>query len=244
MEKKYNYRIDISYIGTRYNGWQRQKNGIGIQQIIEELLEKLFKEKITLIASGRTDAGVHALNQVANFKTVYYKTPKSIYSYLNAKLPRDISIKKVEEVDLSFNARFSAKGKTYLYRIYTKPDPFLYGRGWYFDKKLDIIKMIQAIEVLRKYKDLSSLAKEGNYLRKEIDLREIKLIYDGKILDIEITASHFLRNLVRRIVGHLVAIGRGSLTIEEFEEIIKSKNPSKGKFLAPPEGLYLKEVYY
>jgi tRNA pseudouridine38-40 synthase len=244
MEKKHNYKITVAYIGTRYNGWQRQKNGIGIQQIIEDHLEKLFNEKITLIASGRTDAGVHALNQVANFKTFSYKSTKAIYSYLNAKLPRDISVKKVEEVDLNFNARFSSKGKTYLYRIYTKPDPFLYKRGWYFDKKLDIVKMIEAVEVLKKYKDLSSLAKEENYRRKEIDLREIKILYDGKILDIEITASHFLRNLVRRIVGHLVAIGKGSLTIEDFEEIIKSKNPSKGKFLAPPEGLYLKEVYY
>ncbi|WP_297889478.1 tRNA pseudouridine(38-40) synthase TruA [Sulfurihydrogenibium sp.] len=244
MEKKYNYKLTISYIGTRYSGWQRQKNAIGIQQIIEELLEKLFKEKITLIASGRTDAGVHALNQVANFKTSFHKSPNTIYSYLNAKLPRDICIKKVEEVDISFHARFSAKGKTYLYRIYTKPDPFLYGRGWYFDKKLDIVRMLEAIEVLKKYRDLSALAKDGDYKRKEIDLREIKIFYDGKILDIEITASHFLRNLVRRIIGHLVAIGRGSLTVEEFEEILKSKNPSKGKFLAPPEGLYLKEVYY
>lgn len=88
------------------------------------------------------------------------------------------------------------------------------------------------------------MAKEGNYIKKEVDLREIKLYYDGKIIDIEITASHFLRNLVRRIVGHLVAIGRGSLSLQEFEDIIKAKDPSKGKFLAPPEGLYLKEVYY
>ncbi|MGB9766675.1 MAG: tRNA pseudouridine(38-40) synthase TruA [Sulfurihydrogenibium sp.] len=244
MEKKHNYKLVVAYIGTRYSGWQRQKNAVGIQQIIEDLLQKLFQEKITLIGSGRTDAGVHALNQVANFKTFSYREPSTIYSYLNAELPRDISVKSVEEVDLSFNARFSAKGKTYLYRIYTKPDPFLYGRGWFFDKKLDIVKMLEGIEVLKKYKDLSALAKEGNYQKKEVDLREIKLYYDGKILDIEITASHFLRNLVRRIVGHLVAIGRGSLTIEEFESIIQSKNPSKGKFLAPPEGLYLKEVYY
>ncbi|MFN4306461.1 tRNA pseudouridine(38-40) synthase TruA [Sulfurihydrogenibium azorense] len=244
MKKRYNYKLTISYIGTRYSGWQRQKNAVGIQQIIEDLLEKLFKEKITLIGSGRTDAGVHALNQVANFKTYSYKDPSTIYSYLNAKLPRDISVKKVEEVDLNFNARFSAKGKTYLYRIYTKPDPFLYGRGWFFDKDLDIVKMLQGIEILKKYKDLTSLAKEGNYIRKEVDLREIKLYYDGKIIDIEITASHFLRNLVRRIVGHLVAIGRGSLSLQEFEYIIKAKDSSKGKFLAPPEGLYLKEVYY
>lgn len=234
----------IRYIGTNYNGWQRQKNGIGIQEIFENLLSRLFNEKITVLGASRTDARVHALKQVANFKTKSFKNPEIIYNYLNAKLPRDIAVLSVEEVNINFNARFSAKGKTYIYKINIKPDPFLYNLSWYFNKKLDIVKVVEALEIIKKYKDLTSLAKEGDYLRKEIDLRETKLYFDGKIITIEITASHFLRNMVRRIVGHCVAIGRGSLSLSQLQEIIENKNPKYGKFTAPPEGLYLKEVYY
>lgn len=241
---KYNYKMLIRYIGTNYNGWQRQKNGIGIQEIFENLLSRLFNEKIIVIGASRTDAKVHALKQVANFKTTNYKNPEIIYNYLNAKLPRDIAVLGVEEVDIKFNARFSAKGKTYIYKINTKPDPFLYNLSWYFDKKLDILKMIEVLEIVKNYKDLTSLAKDGIYLRKEIDLRETKLYFDGKIITIEITASHFLRNMVRRIVGHCVAVGRGSLSLLQLKDIIEKKNPKYGKFTAPPEGLYLKEVYY
>lgn len=244
MDKRYNYKLTISYIGTNYHGWQKQKNAITIQEIIENLLIDLFKEKITLIGAGRTDAGVHALGQVANFKTIIYKEPKLLYKYLNAKLPRDISILKVEEVDINFNARFSAKGKTYIYKIYTKPNPFLYGLAWYIDKPLDIKKMVDGLNLLKNYKDFTSLAKKENYLRKEIDLREVYLHYDGEIITITITASHFLRNLVRRIVGHIVKIGTKELTIEEFKKIIEAKDPSKGRFIAPACGLYLKEIYY
>jgi tRNA pseudouridine38-40 synthase len=104
--------------------------------------------------------------------------------------------------------------------------------------------MVEGINLIKQYKDLSSLAKAGDYIRKEIDLRELKLYFDGKIITIEITASHFLRNMVRRIVGHLVALGRGSLSLEELKDIIEKKSPSHGKFTAPAEGLYLKTVYY
>jgi len=165
MEKKYNYKLVIRYIGTRYHGWQRQPKHITVQQVLEEKLRELFKEKIILIASGRTDAGVHALGQVANFKTFSYRKPDEIKKYLNATLPRDIAIMSAQEVPLSFNARFSAKGKTYFYRIYTKPDPFLYGFGWYLSKKLNIKKMEEALELIKKYRDLKSLSKKGEYLR-------------------------------------------------------------------------------
>ncbi|MBK3332618.1 tRNA pseudouridine(38-40) synthase TruA [Persephonella atlantica] len=242
--KKHNYKLTIRYIGTHYHGWQRQPNHITVQQVIEEKLEELFDEKITLIASGRTDAGVHALGQVANFKTEKYREPQEVYKYLNATLPRDIGIVKAEEVPLSFNARFSAKGKTYFYRIYTKPDPFLYGFGWYVSKKIDIKNMIEALELIKSYKDLRSLAKKGDYLREEVDIRELYLKYDGKEILIYVTASHFLRYMVRKIVAHALRVGTGSLTLSQLEDILKASDPSKGIYIAPPEGLFLKEVYY
>lgn len=239
-----NYKLTIKYIGTRYHGWQRQPKHISIQQVIEEQLEKLFKQKIRLIAAGRTDAGVHALGQVANFKVNHHRKPETILNFLNANLPRDISIVSVEEVPLSFNARFSAKGKSYLYKIHQFPDPFLYGFSWYISKKLDILKLNQALEIIKQHKNLISLAKKGDYLREEIDIREIRIKYDGVHINIEISASHFLRNMVRKIVAHSVHVALGSLSLQQLEEIIKAKDPAKGIYTAPPEGLYLKEVYY
>ncbi|ACO03530.1 MAG TPA: tRNA pseudouridine(38-40) synthase TruA [Persephonella sp.] len=244
MKKNHNYKLVIMYIGKNYHGWQKQPKHRTVQGVLEEKLKVLFKEDIVLIGSGRTDAGVHALGQVANFKTISYRKPEEIYRYLNATLPRDISVKSVEEVPLSFHARFSAKGKTYIYRIYTKPDPFLHGFGWYISKKLDLKGMLEALEIVKKSKDLRSLSKKGEYLREDVEIRELSMTYDGKIIEIQITASHFLRYMVRKIVGHVVQIGLGSLSIQEFENIIEAKDPTKGLFIAPPEGLFLKEVYY
>ncbi|MEJ5172574.1 MAG: tRNA pseudouridine synthase A [Hydrogenothermaceae bacterium] len=240
----YNYKLTTSFLGTNYNGWQRQKNGVGVQQVIEDRLESFFNQKITLIGCCRTDAGVHALKHVSNFKVSVEKDSSQLKKFLNATLPRDISVLDVEKVDEKFHARFDAKGKTYIYRVYTEPDPFLFGRGWYFDKKFDLVKILEGVEVLKKHKNLISIAKKGEYLREEIDLRELKIKFNGTVLEFHITASHFLRGLVRGIVGHLMAIGRGSLDLEEFDKILAYKDPEKGKFSAPAEGLFLKDIYY
>jgi len=244
MEYKHNYKLTIKYIGTNYFGWQRQPDKPTIQQTIEDTLEIFIKEKPKLTASGRTDAGVHALGQVANFKTNNYFEPQKIKKYLNSTLPRDIAIVECKEVPLSFNARFSARGKTYIYKVYKEPDPFLEGFGWYISKKIDISKINTAVEFLRPIKKLKSMAKDGNYLREEIDLRYLGFRYDGKVLEFEISASHFLRFMVRKIVAHLIHIGTGKLGIEKFKEIILANDPSRGMFIAPPQGLFLKEVYY
>ncbi|MEZ0323307.1 MAG: tRNA pseudouridine synthase A [Hydrogenothermaceae bacterium] len=240
----YNYKLTTSFLGTNYNGWQKQKNGIGIQQVIEDRLERFFGQKIIVIGCCRTDSGVHALKHVSNFKAQKEVEPADIKKFLNATLPRDISVLDVEIVDEKFHARFDAKGKTYIYRVYTKPDPFLFGRGWYFDKKFDLVKILEGVELLKKHKNLISISKKGEYLREEIDLRELKVRFDGSILVFHITASHFLRGLVRGIVGHLMAIGRGSLDLKEFDKILAYKDPEKGKFSAPAEGLFLKNIYY
>ncbi len=244
MKFKHNYKLTIRYIGTRYYGWQRQPNKPTIQQTIEDTLKVLIKHDVKLIASGRTDAGVHALGQVANFKTKDYFDPEKIKRYLNATLPRDIAIMDAKEVPLSFNARFSAKGKTYLYKVHQHPDPFLHGFGWYVSQNLDISKIQEAVQFLKGQKKLKSMAKDGPYLREEIDLRELSFKYDGFLLEFKISASHFLRYMVRKIVAHLVHIGTGKLDVDRFKEIILANDPSKGLFIAPPEGLYLKEVYY
>lgn len=239
-----NYKLTTSFIGTAYNGWQRQKNGLGIQQVIEDKLSHLFDKKITLIGCCRTDTGVHALKHISNFKVDICKNPSEIKKFLNATLPRDISVLDVEEVQDSFNARFSAKGKTYLYLIYTHPDPFLYKRAWYFDKRFSLSLLLQASQIIKSSKNLLSLSKKGEHIREDIDLRELTVRFDGKLIQIEVTASHFLRGMVRSIVGHMMAVARGSLSLKDLEIIIEQKNPENNRFMAPAEGLYLKDVYY
>ena len=240
----FNYKLVIRYIGTNYHGWQRQKNQISIQETIEKKLEHLFKEKIRLIASGRTDAGVHALGQVANFKVKKHRKTNEILKYLNSTLPRDISILSVEEVPLAFNSRFNAKGKMYLYKIHQFPDPFLYNLSWYVPYLLDFKKLEEALFLIKNTKNLLSMAKKSEYLREDVEIREINLHFDGKHFEIELVASHFLRYMVRKIIGHAVKVAANNITIDQLKEILEKSDPSAGKFLAPPEGLYLKEVYY
>lgn len=239
-----NYKLTTSFLGSRYNGWQRQKNGVGIQQVIEDKLQELFRERITVIGCCRTDAGVHALKHVSNFKSKIYKSTNQIKKFLNATLPRDISVLDVQEVDEKFNARFDAKGKTYLYIIYTHPNPFIFGRGWYFDKKFNLELLLKAGQIIKNADSVVSLSKKGEYLREDIDLRELSVKFDGEIIKIEVTASHFLRGMVRSMVGHMMAVARGSINLEDLDRILKEKNPAENKFMAPPEGLYLKDVYY
>ncbi len=240
----YNYKLTISYLGTNYHGWQRQPKHITIQQVIEDNLKVLVKHPVKLYASGRTDAGVHALGQVANFKTKEYFKPEKIKRYLNAVLPRDISIKECKQVPLSFHARFSAKGKTYVYKVYTKPDPFMYQRGWYISQKLNLENITKAVQLVKDTQNLISMSKRGDYLREDVEIREFRFKYDGFLLEFEISASHFLRYMVRKIVAHVVHVGTGRITIDTFKQILDSKDPARALFIAPPEGLYLKEVYY
>jgi tRNA pseudouridine38-40 synthase len=241
---KVNYYLKIAYLGTNYFGWQKQPNKPTIQQVIEDKLEILFKHKVKLIGSGRTDAKVHALGQVANFKTDLDRKPVEIYKYLNATLPRDIAILDVKKVPLNFHSRFSARGKTYLYKIYTKPNPFLINRAWYISRDFDITKIIDALKVIKDSDCKISMSKGEIKTKRKVEIRDIKLKFDGDIVDIEITASHFLRYMVRKIIGHAIQVGFGRLSIEDLKDILNSKDQTRAIYIAPPEGLYLKEVYY
>jgi tRNA pseudouridine38-40 synthase len=181
---------------------------------------------------------------VANFKTKDYFEPEKIKRFLNAVLPRDIAIKECKQVPLTFHARFSAKGKSYIYKVYTHPDPFMFQRAWFISQNLDLKKINDAINLVKCTKNLISMSKRGEYLREDIELREFKFKYNGFLLEFEISASHFLRYMVRKLVAHVIHVGTGRLDLNVFKEILNSQNPAKALFIAPPEGLYLKEVYY
>ncbi len=245
-----NIKLTISYDGTNYLGWQRQKTGPTIQGVLEDTLARLLGHRIKLRAAGRTDAGVHALGQVANFLTTNDMPLSDIHRALNALLPKDIVILKVEEVPIKFNAQYDAKYKTYFYQIYNHPirNPLWRLYSWWVPKKLDLEAMKACLPFFIGEKDFASFRKSGSDIKSTI-----RTVYDAKLkrvvgianmIRFEITARGFLRYMVRNIVGALVEVGLGRLTPDELKHILESKDRSLAPPPAPPQGLFLKEVVY
>ncbi len=243
-----NLKLIIEYDGTNYLGWQIQRQGPTIQGLIEEKLRFITNEEIHLIGSGRTDAGVHAIAQVANFKTNTSIDTNSLKRALNSLLPKDILIKKVEEAEEDFHARKHSKSKVYEYRILNKENPsvFLRQYSWHIPQRLNLVEMMRATEMLIGEHDFSSFRSSGSFTKtsvRRIIRAEWKRSQSG-ILRFEIEANGFLRQMVRAIVGTLVEVGRGRIDVQGFREILESKNRQKAGSTAPAHGLFLKEVKY
>ena len=248
MEKKKNIKLILEYDGSRYHGWQRQTDGPTIQGIIEEKIQLMTREPVRLIASGRTDAGVHALNQVCNFITRTKIDQGALQRGLNALLPDDILIKKVEYVPLDFHAMFSAKSKIYEYRILNRkePDVFLRSYAWHLEKGLEMEAMHKCISALCGEHDFSSFRSSGSGNRNPVrDMKRAELQGpDQGLLRFVFEANGFLRHMVRNIVGTLVDVGQGKMGFDEFLEIFQSKDRRKAGIKAPPQGLFLIKVHY
>jgi len=241
-------KLVIEYEGTNYRGWQVQSKGPTIQGVIEERLKRLTGESVRLMASGRTDAGVHAVGQVAHFKTESAMDVSTILRALNSLLPSDIAIQKAEEVDPGFHARRSCQSKVYEYRILNRKLRSAFHRGytWHIPQKLDLEAMKVATERLIGEHDFSSFRSVGSPTRtavRTVIRAEWKRKREG-LLTFEIEASGFLKQMVRAIVGTLVEVGRGKTTPEEFLKILESRDRSKAGPTAPAHGLFLKEVRY
>ncbi len=248
MEKKKNIRLILEYDGSRYHGWQRQIDGPTIQGIIEEKIQMMTREPVRLIASGRTDAGVHALNQVCNFITKTKIDQGALQRGLNALLPDDILIKKAEYVPLDFQAMFSAKSKTYEYRILNRkePDVFLRSYAWHLERGLEIEAMHKCISTLCGKHDFSSFRSSGSGNRNPVrEMMRAELQGpDQGLLRFDFEANGFLRHMVRNIVGTVVEVGQGKMGFDEFSEIFQSKDRRKAGIKAPPQGLFLIKVQY
>lgn len=243
-----NIKLTIEYDGTNYHGWQSQINAVAIQDIIKDAVEKLTGESCKLIGSSRTDVGVHALGQVANFMTSS-SIPAERFSYaLNHILPDDIVIKKSESVTEHFHAQYSALGKKYRYLIYneSQPSAILRNRTWQIFKKLDIEPMKRAAKYFEGTHDFSAFRSTGSGVKKSIrTISESKLdICEDNILSFEIAGDGFLYNMVRIIVGTLVGVGLGKISESSVQHIIESQDRKKAGKTAPAHGLYLVEVYY
>ena len=245
----FRYQILIEYVGTYFRGWQVQKKGKTIQGLIQDKISKLLKEKIILIGSGRTDTGVHAIEQSAHFdcKNKIEKFDKFLKS-LNHFLNEDgVSILKIKKKNNSFHARYSAKMRIYKYVIINrKSRPVLdSNRGWHIIKELDLIAMKKGAKKLVGTKDFSAF--RASTCRAKSPIKTMKLIkiksFDNKI-EIEFRSQSFLQQQVRSMVGCLKYLGEKKWTIKKFESVIKLKKRTLCAPPAPPEGLYLKRVIY
>jgi tRNA pseudouridine38-40 synthase len=247
-EGEKNIKLVIAYDGTGYFGWQRQLDQPTIQGAIEEKIGLMVGRSVTLIGSGRTDAGVHALNQVANFRVSTTLTPPVFFKGLNSLLPESIVIKQVEYAAPGFHARYDAKSKVYEYRIYNENfrSPFLRHYAWHIARPLDIEPMKDCLEIIMGTHDFSAFCSAGdgqiNAVRTMIGAT--LNIQEGNFLVLEFEANGFLRHMVRTIVGTIAKAGLGEISVQEFQEILESKDRQQAEAKAPPGGLYLKKVRY
>lgn len=242
-----NHKIILMYNGTNYGGWQVQKNAVTIQEEVQKAFSTILRQPIELIGASRTDAGVHALNYVANahFETDYDET--RIISGVNALLPEDIRVKSVKECPDDFHARYDAKSKTYIYRIDTSiyGDVFKKPYVWRFKYPLNIEKMMQCPKYFVGKHDFSAFMSKGGQAKTfEREIYECTLEQDGDTLIMKIRGNGFLYNMVRIIAGTLVSVGRGFIEPQELPDIILSKERKRAGITAPPEGLMLYEIEY
>ncbi|MDP1808848.1 MAG: tRNA pseudouridine(38-40) synthase TruA [Actinomycetota bacterium] len=242
------WKIVIEYDGGRYCGWQAQSNGCSIQGEIARALETILKEPVKVGGAGRTDAGVHALGQVADFNTIVDVDPGRLRWQLNALLPDDIIIREIEEVSENFDARRSAIARTYSYFILNRsaPSPFWGRYSWWVSRPLDIAGMRDAAERLVGIHDFSALtvAKVGPMVR---DVKAIEIEPNAETDDlvrVTIAANAFLHHMVRLIVGTLVEVGVGKLPAAAVDEILASKDVRRAGPRAPAKGLRLDRVDY
>jgi tRNA pseudouridine38-40 synthase len=243
-----NIRLLIEYDGTNYQGWQVQPKGPTIQGILEEKLGLLTGQPVQLFGSGRTDSGVHALGQVAHFKTQSQMDIRTIQKALNSLLPHDIVIQKAEEVGEGFHARKHSKSKIYEYRILNRNlrSAFHYGYVWHIPQKLNLTEMKKATQSLIGEHDFSAFRTVGSTTQttvRRVVRAEWKRGRDG-LIRFEIEANGFLKQMVRSIVGTLVEIGKGRRKPEDLRKILNSKNRKEAGPTAPAQGLFLKEVKY
>lgn len=242
-----NVKLTLEYDGTNYCGWQVQPNGESIQAVVERAVSTFLGTATRVTGSGRTDAGVHALGQVANFFSEKEFTPQRLRRGLNALTPLDVTIKEVEIAPDSFDARRNARSRIYEYRILNRatPSPFYLNRAWHVHEPLDVGAMRQAIACLIGEHDLSSFRAAGCDAAHPV--RKVyanSLEARGELLIYTIEATAFLRHMVRNIVGTLVEVGQSRRTPQSFKELLEARDRTKAGITAPAHGLYLVEVKY
>jgi tRNA pseudouridine38-40 synthase len=240
-------KLIIEYEGTQYAGWQVQPNGLSVQEVLEDALASLLKEKVRISSSGRTDAGVHARGMVAAFRTERTIPVRAFSDGLNSLLPPDIAVRESEEVHPDFNPRRDAKGKHYRYTILnaSRRSPLHRLFAWRVGCELDVQVMAQAARHFIGEKDFAAF-RASNCAAKTTVRRidDLDIRRKGDFLIIDVRGSGFLKYMVRIIVGTLVAVGKGCMSPDEIPELLESGDRKRAGSTAPPQGLCLLEVYY
>jgi tRNA pseudouridine38-40 synthase len=242
--------IQLSYNGSKFNGWQVQENTPHtIQQIIEEKLSVLLREKTEITGCGRTDTGVHASLYFAHLDTAHLDTSEAIKQLiykLNITLPHDIAIHSIQQVKTDAHARYNATSRTYHYYLHQQKNPFLHDTSWYLYGPIDFELMNKAAKILLETKDFTSFSKLNTQTKTNICT--VSEAYWEQVKEHEwrfvISADRFLRNMVRAIVGTLLMVGRFKITIEEFKQIIEEKKRTEAGMSAPAHALFLTDVKY
>lgn len=240
------YFIEFSYKGTSYNGWQKQKNGLGVQELIENALAMVLRTPVELTGSSRTDTGVHAEQQFAHFDLpIARQIPDNLLVRLNGIVPKDIAIRQLYRVSDDLNSRFAASHRRYEYRIIKYKNPFLINQAYQFIGQPDISLMNEAAQKLLGIHDFESFSKvhtQVNNFKCNITLAVWE--QQGTLLIFTIQANRFLRGMVRALVGTLLEVGKGKRSVSDFESLIAARSRSLAGPQAPAEGLFLVEVGY
>jgi len=241
-------KLVIQFDGTRYHGWQTQAGDRTVQKTLEEALSRILNRPVKIYGAGRTDAGVHAFGQAAHFKTDSPMDLARLKKALNSILPPDIVIVNLSEVDSAFHARYSARSRAYRYLIWNSPDrlPFLCAYAWHIPHRLDLAAMRSAARHLIGTHDFSSFQasdrKRVNPVRTVLAIRLTKRF--RHLIVFEIRANAFLKHMVRNIVGTLVSVGSGRMTVDEFRRVFEKRDRTAAGMTAPAHGLFLKGVEY
>ena len=239
------YFIEFEYKGTNYHGWQYQPNAISVQETLNKAFSTIFKKEIDLVGAGRTDAGVHAKQMFAHLDLEKINDINFYIHKLNSFLPKDIALINFHEVSDSAHARFDASKRTYQYHIHTQKDAFENDNSWYYHTELNVDLMNKACEILFNYIDFECFSKVHTDVNTfNCKIYEAHWKQNKSQLVFTITADRFLRNMVRAIVGTMVNVGLEKVSLDDFKEIIESKDRNKAGFSVPAHGLYLTEVEY
>jgi tRNA pseudouridine38-40 synthase len=239
------YRLTIEYAGTKYSGWQIQLNARTVQGELQRAATQALGKPVEIQGSGRTDAGVHALGQVAHFEAPGDLPPETLRRRINDELPADINVLAIAKAPPRFHARHDAVARSYIYQIARRRTAFAKPFVWWVKDDLDVERMREAAAVFVGFHDFRSFTDdEPGQKSTQVQLNGLELFEDEDLLVVHTEGSHFLWKMVRRIVGVLVEVGRGGLTRADVERLLREPSPIVAKLTAPASGLFLERVFY
>ncbi len=240
------FRLDLEYAGTRYSGWQVQKNARTIQGALHEAVGRVSgRDDFASYGAGRTDAGVHALQQVAHLDLETRLAPESLRRALNDELPADVDVLRLAKVSRQFHARHSARARSYLYQVSRRRTAFGKPFVWWIKDPLETAAMAEAARAFEGRHDFRSYAEtaqhEGSTL---VEIESVQVAEAGALVLVRVVGSHFLWKMVRRMVGVIAEVGRGGLRVRDAERFLDAPSDVPARLTAPPSGLFLERVFY